>query len=65
MFEILWKVKRSDTDLSADRRADANDPLAHPAIERMSERELADLPLAARVARSAPAGIGGECLAGC
>jgi hypothetical protein len=67
MFEIFWKLKRSDTELATERRADANDPLAHPAIERMSERELADLPLGARLAavRSAPADIGGECLACC
>lgn len=65
MFEIFWKLKRSETGLVADRRADLNDPLAHPAIARMGERELADLPLGALLARSARADVARECLAGC
>ena len=36
-------IKLSDDDLQ--RRAEwSRDPLAHPALETMSERELADLP---------------------
>lgn len=65
MFEIFWKLKRSDAELAADRRADLNDPLAHPAIARMGERELADLPLGAPMARSARPEVARECLACC
>lgn len=65
MFEIFWKLKRSDTELAIERRVNANDPLAHPDIERMNERELGDLPLGARTAaaRSARADVARECLA--
>ena len=38
-------IKPSDEDL--ERRAEwLRDPLAHPALDAMSERELADLPFA-------------------
>jgi hypothetical protein len=50
-------IKPSDEDL--ERRAEwLRDPLAHPALDAMSERELADLPFArgTRPIRSAEAG---------
>jgi hypothetical protein len=62
MFEIFWKImpQREATE------GTINDPLSHPDIERMSEREVADLPLyPRRTPRSADADVGRECLAGC
>lgn len=48
-FRVLWRLVTSDMRgqgaRSLDRRDFRCDPLAHPDLAAMSQRELADLPL--------------------
>ena len=57
MFKFLYMLtrpdKRPENDAGDAFRAEwINDPLSHPAIRRMGEKELADLPFATRLARN-------------
>lgn len=51
MLKFLWSLARSRSigrpQPQDDEEIWRRDPLAHPALQAMSERELADLPLAA------------------
>eukprot|EP01032_Pedospumella_encystans_P002014 gene2014-2360_t len=46
MFKFIWKQRKALACGASDWR---HDPLGHPALTRMSPRELADLPMVAEV----------------
>lgn len=62
MFKFIWMKQWLAARMRRARRSEqADDPLAHPAISAMGERQLADLPMAAlraRGARCRPAAAG-------
>ena len=57
---LLGLSTASDTAEPRDRAEWFRDPLAHPDLDAMSERELADLPFS-RGSRPAPVAVAGRC----
>ena len=48
MFEIFWDLAGRPRGFERGAEAVKSDVLSHPDIERMEEREIADLPLTPR-----------------
>jgi len=46
MFKFLWRRRKPVAPTSRDWR---HDPMGHPALQEMSLRELADMPMVAEV----------------